>query len=53
MAAFISTNIDGCTVRLVILPDDDLEAAVANLHRSVIECLGPGPRAEPRRRRRE
>jgi AcrR family transcriptional regulator len=50
MAAFISTYLDGCMVRLVILPDYDLKAAVADLHRIAFESLGYGARAKPRRR---
>jgi AcrR family transcriptional regulator len=40
MAQFISTYLDGCMVRLVILPDFDLTVAVRDLHRCVLEQLG-------------
>jgi AcrR family transcriptional regulator len=40
MAQFISTHLDGCMVRSVILPDFDLKGAVSDLHRRVLEMLG-------------
>ena len=40
MAQFISTYLDGCMVRSVILPDFDLKGAVRDLHRRVLEMLG-------------
>lgn len=40
MAQFISTHLDGCMVRSVITPDFDLEGAVDDLHRRVLEILG-------------
>lgn len=40
MAQFISTYLDGCMVRSVILPDFDLDGAVRDLHRRVLEMLG-------------
>lgn len=40
MAQFISTYLDGCMVRSVIVPDFDLEGAVDDLHRRVLEMLG-------------
>ena len=40
MAQFISTYLDGCMVRLVIVPDFDLKGAVDDLHRRVLEMLG-------------
>lgn len=40
MAQFISTYLDGCMVRSVILPDFDLEGAVDDLHRRVLDMLG-------------
>lgn len=40
MAQFISTYLDGCMVRSVILSDFDLEGAVRDLHRRVLEMLG-------------
>lgn len=39
MAQFISTYLDGCMVRSVIVPDFDLEGAVDDLHRRVLEML--------------
>lgn len=52
MAQFISTYLDGCMVRLVIVPDFDLEGAVDDLHRRVLEMLGySGKRRTIRRRR--
>jgi AcrR family transcriptional regulator len=40
MAQFISTYLDGCMVRSVILSDFDLQAAVRDLHRRVLDMLG-------------
>jgi len=40
MAQFISTYLDGCMVRSVILPDFDLKRAVRDLHQRVLEILG-------------
>jgi AcrR family transcriptional regulator len=40
MAQFISTHLDGCMVRSVILPDFDLRGAVGDLHRRVLDMLG-------------
>jgi AcrR family transcriptional regulator len=40
MAQFISTYLDGCMVRAVILPDFDLKGAVRDLHHRVLEMLG-------------
>jgi AcrR family transcriptional regulator len=40
MAQFISTYLDGCMVRSVILTDFDLEGAVRDLQRRVLEMLG-------------
>lgn len=52
MAQFISTYLDGCMVRSVILPDFDLEGAVRDFHRRVIEMLGySGKRPEKRPQR--
>lgn len=53
MAQFISTHLDGCMVRMVILPDFPLKAAVGDLHRLVLghlECDVP-PKAAPKSRR--
>ena len=54
MAQFISTYLDGCMVRLVILPDFDLKIAIGDLHRSVLELLasdGPANAKASRKRR--
>ncbi|MEZ5827698.1 MAG: TetR/AcrR family transcriptional regulator [Hyphomicrobiales bacterium] len=40
LSQFISTYLDGCMVRSVILSDFDLEAAVRDLHRRVFDMLG-------------
>jgi AcrR family transcriptional regulator len=40
LAQFISTYLDGCMVRSVIAPDFDLEGAVDDLHRRILEMLG-------------
>jgi AcrR family transcriptional regulator len=40
MAQFISTYLDGCMVRRVILPDFDLEGAVCDLYHRVLDMLG-------------
>jgi len=40
MAQFISTYLDGCMVRSVILPDFDLKGAVRDLRQRVLEMLG-------------
>jgi TetR/AcrR family transcriptional regulator, upper aerobic nicotinate degradation pathway regulator len=40
LAQFISTYLDGCMVRSVILSDFDLKGAVRDLHRRVLEMLG-------------
>jgi AcrR family transcriptional regulator len=52
MAQFISTHLDGCMVRLVILPDFDLQGAVSDLHRRVLEMLGYSGKARLKIRRR-
>lgn len=39
MVQLISTYLDGCMVRSVIMPDFDLKTAVADLHRNVLELL--------------
>ena len=39
MAQFISTYLDGCMVRSVILPDFNLKDAVRDLHHRVLEML--------------
>ena len=51
MAQFISTHLDGCMVRSVILGDFNLRAAVEDLHRIVFEQLGCKPAAKPGRKR--
>lgn len=50
MAQYISTYLDGCMVRSVIVPDFDLKLAVGDLHRSVLELLEY--QAKPRKARR-
>ena len=52
MAQFISTHLDGCMVRSVILQDFDLRGAVNDLHRRVLEILGYSNRARLRLQRR-
>jgi TetR/AcrR family transcriptional regulator, upper aerobic nicotinate degradation pathway regulator len=52
MAQFISTYLDGCMVRSVILTDFDLERAVRDLHRRVLEMLGYSGKKPIKRRRR-
>lgn len=51
MSQFISTYLDGCMVRSVILPDFDLRLAVGDLHRKVLQILGAQNVRKPRRRR--
>jgi AcrR family transcriptional regulator len=51
MAQFISTYLDGCMVRSVILTDFDLAGAVRDLHRRVLDMLGYSGKARARRRR--
>jgi AcrR family transcriptional regulator len=51
MAQFISTYLDGCMVRSVILPDFDLRTAVNDLHRNVLELLEFRPKRKARHRR--
>jgi TetR/AcrR family transcriptional regulator, upper aerobic nicotinate degradation pathway regulator len=41
MGQFISTYLDGCMVRSVILPNFNLKTAVGDLHRHVFELLTP------------
>lgn len=50
-ANFISTYLDGCMVRSVILPDFNLKVAVGDLHRHVLELLAAAPPTKPSRRR--
>lgn len=52
MAQFISTYLDGCMVRSVILPDFDLRTAVGDLHRSVLELLAVDAQSKTARKRR-
>ena len=47
MAQFISTYLDGCMVRSVILPDFDLKGAVRDVHRRVLEMLGYAGKTRP------
>jgi hypothetical protein len=51
MAQFISTYLDGCMVRSVILPDFDLQGAVNDLHRRVLDMLGYSAKKRIKRRR--
>jgi AcrR family transcriptional regulator len=52
MAQFISTYLDGCMVRSVILSDFDLDGAVRDLHRRTLDMLGYSGkrRMKPQRR---
>jgi len=50
-AQFISTYLDGCMVRLVILPDFPLKAAVGDLHRFVLDMLEYQEQPKPLRKR--
>jgi len=52
MAQFISTYLDGCMVRSVILSDFDLKGAVRDLHRRVLDMLGPAQEGRRKARRR-
>ena len=52
MAQFISTYLDGCMVRSVILSDFDLQGAVRDLHRRALDMLGYSGKATGKRRRR-
>ena len=52
MAQFISTYLDGCMVRSVILSDFDLEGAVRDLHRRVLDMLGYSGKRRLKRRQR-
>jgi AcrR family transcriptional regulator len=49
MAQFISTYLDGCMVRSVILSDFDLDGAVRDLHKRVLEMLGYSPKKRRKR----
>ena len=51
MAQFISTYLDGCMVRSVILPDFNLKAAVGDLQKLVLDKLGYKSKKGPRRRK--
>lgn len=52
MAQFISTYLDGCMVRSVIMPDFDLEGAVDDLHRRVLDMLGYAGKCPAKRQQR-
>jgi AcrR family transcriptional regulator len=52
MAQFISTYLDGCMVRSVILSDFDLEDAVRDLHRRALDMLGYSGKRRMKRQRR-
>jgi AcrR family transcriptional regulator len=50
-AQFISTHLDGCMVRSVILTDFDLKGAVRDLHRHILDVLGYAPAKRKKSRR--
>jgi AcrR family transcriptional regulator len=52
LAQFISTHLDGCMVRSVILTDFDLKGAVRDLQRHVLDILGYAPAKGKKSRRR-
>ena len=52
MAQFISTYLDGCMVRSVILTDFDLDGAVRDLQKRVLEMLGYSSKARIKGQRR-
>jgi AcrR family transcriptional regulator len=52
MAQFISTHLDGCMVRSVILDDFNLRAAVEDLRRIVFQQLGCQPRLKAQSQRK-
>ena len=52
MAQFISTYLDGCMVRSVILTDFDLDGAVRDLQKRVLEMLGYSGKARIKKQRR-
>jgi AcrR family transcriptional regulator len=52
MAQFISTYLDGCMVRLVILPEFDLDEAVRDLYHRVLDMLGYAGKRHLKRRQR-
>lgn len=52
MANFISTYLDGCMVRSVILPDFNLKFAVTELHKIVLQHLGYSKSKAPKSGRR-
>jgi AcrR family transcriptional regulator len=52
LAQFISTHLDGCMVRSVILTDFDLKGAVRDLHRHILDTLGYAPAKAKKSRRR-
>lgn len=52
LAQFISTYLDGCMVRSVILSDFDVDGAVRDLHRRVLEMLGYSGKKRIKRQRR-
>jgi AcrR family transcriptional regulator len=51
MAQFISTYLDGCMVRSVVLTDFNLEGAVRDLHRRLYEMLGYSGKTHIKRQR--
>jgi TetR/AcrR family transcriptional regulator, upper aerobic nicotinate degradation pathway regulator len=52
LAQFISTHLDGCMVRSVILTDFDLKGAVRDLHGHILDVLGYMPTKGKKSRRR-
>lgn len=52
MAQFISTHLDGCMVRMVILPNFPLKAEVGDLRRLVLSHLEPDAAQKPAPRSR-
>jgi AcrR family transcriptional regulator len=50
MAQFISTHLDGCMVRSVILDDFDLKGAVKDLQARIFNQLGYDPKPHAKRR---
>jgi AcrR family transcriptional regulator len=51
LAQFISTHLDGCMVRSVILTDFDLKGAVRDLHRHILDVLDYAPAKRKKSRR--
>jgi hypothetical protein len=49
MAQFISTHLDGCMVRSVILTEFDLKGAVKDLQTRTFSLLGYDPKSHAKR----